>query len=67
MTLMPRLCTVASSLRRLSEVKGPESSRTRALDVGGGVGRTTQDVLLHLVDEVILVEPVNKVRSSMRQ
>lgn len=32
--------------------------RTRALDVGAGVGRVTADVLLHLVSDVVLVEPV---------
>ena len=32
--------------------------RTRALDVGAGVSRVTADVLLHLVSDVVLVEPV---------
>ena len=32
--------------------------RTRALDVGAGVGRVTSDVLLHLVSDVVLLEPV---------
>lgn len=32
--------------------------RTRALDVGAGVGRVTSDVLLHLVDDVVVLEPV---------
>ena len=32
--------------------------RTRALDVGAGIGRVTADVLLHLVTDVVLVEPV---------
>lgn len=30
----------------------------RALDVGAGVGRVTADVLLHLVSDVVLLEPV---------
>lgn len=34
------------------------TSRTRALDVGAGVGRVTADVLLHLVSDVLLLEPV---------
>ncbi len=37
---------------------------TRALDCGAGVGRVTQTVLMPLVDEVHLVEPVGKVSSS---
>lgn len=32
--------------------------RTRALDIGAGVGRVTTDVLLHLVSDIVLVEPV---------
>jgi len=58
MNLLPRLCKVPSALRKLDTPSEP--SRRRALDVGGGVGRTTKDVLLHLVDDVVLVEPVNK-------
>ncbi|KAK0550408.1 hypothetical protein OC846_003675 [Tilletia horrida] len=34
--------------------------RTRALDVGAGVGRVSRDTLLPLVEEVHLVEPVRK-------
>jgi protein N-terminal methyltransferase len=30
------------------------------LDVGAGIGRVTRDVLLHLVQDVVLVEPVEK-------
>lgn len=33
-------------------------ARTRALDVGAGIGRVTADVLLHLVSDVVLLEPV---------
>ncbi|KDN48849.1 DUF858-domain-containing protein [Tilletiaria anomala UBC 951] len=44
--------------------RGGESSKgravTRALDCGAGVGRVTETVLLPLVDEVHLVEPVVK-------
>jgi protein N-terminal methyltransferase len=34
--------------------------RTRALDVGAGVGRVTADVLLHIFDDVVLLEPVEQ-------
>ncbi|KAH9843039.1 DUF858-domain-containing protein [Rhodofomes roseus] len=55
--LMPELSIVPSAIRTLAE---PEelSHRPRALDVGAGVGRVTADVLLHLVSDVVLVEPV---------
>ncbi|GJE87164.1 AdoMet dependent proline di-methyltransferase-domain-containing protein [Phanerochaete sordida] len=58
MHLRPDLCTVPSAVRPLS--LGPPSSahRTRAVDVGAGVGRVTADVLLHLVHDVVLLEPV---------
>jgi protein N-terminal methyltransferase len=32
----------------------------RALDVGAGIGRVTADTLLHLVADVVLVEPVGR-------
>jgi protein N-terminal methyltransferase len=32
--------------------------RSRALDVGAGIGRVTSDVLLHLVSDVVILEPV---------
>ena len=32
--------------------------RTRALDVGAGIGRVTSTVLLHTFDDVVIVEPV---------
>ena len=35
-----------------------DSSRTRALDVGAGIGRVTSDVLLHLISDVTVLEPV---------
>ncbi|EPQ58021.1 DUF858-domain-containing protein [Gloeophyllum trabeum ATCC 11539] len=54
--LMPELCTVPSALRPLRSQ--PTDQRTRALDVGAGVGRVTCDVLLHLFSDVVLVEPV---------
>ncbi|GLB34905.1 putative adoMet dependent proline di-methyltransferase [Lyophyllum shimeji] len=53
--LYPELSTVPSAFRPL-EPRAP--SRTRALDVGAGVGRVTSDVLLHLVSDVVLLEPV---------
>ncbi|KAJ4487899.1 DUF858-domain-containing protein [Lentinula aciculospora] len=54
--LYPDLCAVPSALRPLQ----PQiiSNPIRALDVGAGVGRVTSDVLLHLVDDVCLLEPV---------
>lgn len=54
---MPELCTVPSAIRTLAAPK-ELSYRPRALDVGAGVGRVTADVLLHLVSDVVLVEPV---------
>ncbi|KAG2134387.1 alpha-N-methyltransferase NTM1 [Suillus bovinus] len=55
--LLPELSTVPSPFQSLS---GPPSKtqRVRALDVGAGVGRVTSDVLLHLVSDVVLLEPV---------
>ncbi|PCH38009.1 DUF858-domain-containing protein [Wolfiporia cocos MD-104 SS10] len=54
---MPELCTVPSALRRL-DAPASLPHRYRALDVGAGIGRVTADVLLHLVHDVVLVEPV---------
>ncbi|KAF8238965.1 methyltransferase domain-containing protein [Tricholoma matsutake] len=54
--LYPELCTVPSSFQP-NPPKNPP--RTRALDVGAGIGRVTQDVLLHLVSDVVLLEPVD--------
>lgn len=53
---LPELSTVSSSLKPLHPP--PKERRTRALDVGAGVGRVTADVLLYLVDDVLLLEPV---------
>ena len=56
LNLYPELCKIPSSLCPLDK---PQSSpRTRALDVGAGIGRVTADVLLHLFSDVVLVEPV---------
>jgi protein N-terminal methyltransferase len=57
MSLMPELCTVPSPLRALNPL--PKTQRLRALDVGAGVGRVTSDTLLPLVDDVVLLEPVD--------
>ncbi|THH08663.1 hypothetical protein EW146_g8921 [Bondarzewia mesenterica] len=54
--MLPELCTIPSAIRPL-EVR-PKERRTRVLDVGAGIGRVTADVLLHLFDDVILLEPV---------
>jgi protein N-terminal methyltransferase len=56
--LFPELCTVPSPLKPAT-VRA-RSARFRALDVGAGIGRVTRDVLLHLVQDVVLVEPVDK-------
>ncbi|KIY72181.1 methyltransferase domain-containing protein [Cylindrobasidium torrendii FP15055 ss-10] len=53
---LPELSTVSSALKLLHPL--PKERRTRALDVGAGVGRVTADVLLYLVDDVLLLEPV---------
>lgn len=45
-----------SAFRPLNTPQNPP--RTRALDVGAGIGRVTADVLLHLVSDVVLLEPV---------
>lgn len=45
---------------RVQQRGGEGQTVTRALDCGAGVGRVTRDVLLPLVDEVHLVEPVAK-------
>lgn len=69
MHLMPELCTVPSAVRPLTST-GPSTTgkRVRALDVGAGVGRVTSDVLLHLVLDVVLVEPVtNFVEEAYRR
>ncbi|KAH7926303.1 methyltransferase domain-containing protein [Leucogyrophana mollusca] len=57
MNLLPELSTVPSTLRPLQTHK---SMRTRALDVGAGIGRVTADVLLPLVSDVVLLEPVER-------
>ena len=56
--LFPELCTVPSPLKPTTVQE--RSVRFRALDVGAGIGRVTRDVLLHLVQDVVLVEPVEK-------
>ena len=53
--LFPELSTVQSAVRPL---KPPPTRRFRALDVGAGIGRVTSDTLLHLVSDVVLLEPV---------
>lgn len=57
LNLFPGLSTVPSAFRPLDAPADPP--RTRALDVGAGVGRVTSDVLLHLVSDVTLLEPVD--------
>ena len=57
LNLYPQLSTVPSSLSPLNVP--PDPPRTRALDVGAGIGRVTSDVLLHLVSDVTILEPVD--------
>ena len=54
--LFPELSTVPSPARPL---KPAPARRFRALDVGAGIGRVTSDTLLHLVSDVVLLEPVD--------
>jgi protein N-terminal methyltransferase len=55
MQLLPDLCVVPSAIRPLAPISF--TPRTRALDVGAGIGRVTADVLLHLFSDVVLLEP----------
>ncbi|KAK0228613.1 alpha-N-methyltransferase NTM1 [Armillaria fumosa] len=54
--LFPELSTVVSALKPIDKLH--LSHRIRALDVGAGIGRVTADVLLFLVSDVLLLEPV---------
>ncbi|KIJ68910.1 hypothetical protein HYDPIDRAFT_172432 [Hydnomerulius pinastri MD-312] len=59
--LLPELSTVPSSIRPLPSPHTPHphpQKRTRALDVGAGIGRVTSTVLLPLTSDVVLLEPV---------
>lgn len=67
LTVAQRLSTISGSAKTSANgTPGGEvtaatvttTTRTRALDVGAGVGRVTENVLLPLVDEVDVVEPV---------
>ena len=57
LNVLPELSIVPSSIRPLRAQK--LTHRTRALDVGAGIGRVTSTVLLHMVSDVVLVEPVS--------
>ncbi|KAG8954666.1 hypothetical protein FRC04_011099 [Tulasnella sp. 424] len=61
-SLLPYTVRVKSVLRPLAADDGsrPPLRRIRALDVGAGIGRVTANVLLHLVDDVVMVEPIPK-------
>lgn len=60
-SLLPYLCTVPSPLRPLEGTSYLDPSyRTRALDVGAGIGRVTSNVLLHMFQDVVLLEPIGK-------
>ncbi|KAF7323029.1 hypothetical protein HMN09_00082700 [Mycena chlorophos] len=54
LNLLPELSTVPSAFK---PIVAPPPRRTRALDVGAGIGRVTSDVLLHLFSDVVLLEP----------
>ncbi|KAG8771948.1 hypothetical protein FRC20_004234 [Serendipita sp. 405] len=56
LSVLPNLCKTPSPLRKLGSTT--EKRRFRALDAGAGIGRVTDTVLLHLFDEVVLLEPV---------
>ncbi|GJJ12108.1 hypothetical protein Clacol_006349 [Clathrus columnatus] len=56
--LLCELCTIPSAIRPLDATPVPR--RLRALDIGAGIGRATQTVLLHLFSDIVLVEPVQK-------
>ena len=56
LNLYPELSTVPSAF--CPTPTHTEQKRIRALDVGAGIGRVSADVLLHLVSDVVLVEPV---------
>ncbi|KDR81657.1 hypothetical protein GALMADRAFT_59400 [Galerina marginata CBS 339.88] len=57
LNLYPQLSTIPSAFRPLDTPLDPP--RKRALDVGAGIGRVTADVLLHLVSDVTILEPVD--------
>ncbi|KAI5117656.1 hypothetical protein M0805_008886 [Coniferiporia weirii] len=66
LSLLPQLSIVPSAIRPLKPT--PLTQRTRALDVGAGIGRVTSTVLLHLVDDVVLLEPVEHfVREALQR
>ncbi|KAI9574232.1 alpha-N-methyltransferase NTM1 [Boletus coccyginus] len=56
--LIPELRVVPFAVRPLRSADPGPPKRFRAVDVGAGVGRVTADVLLHLVSDVVLLEPV---------
>jgi hypothetical protein len=59
LSLLPRLSTVTSSIKPLptDPPSATPLARTRALDVGAGIGRVTSSVLIHLLDTVEILEP----------
>ncbi|KAG8935673.1 hypothetical protein FRC02_006949 [Tulasnella sp. 418] len=60
-SLIPSLCTVPSVLVPLSAASSDAPGRrTRALEIGAGIGRVTSSVLLHLIDDIVTIEPVHK-------
>lgn len=61
-SLLPYTVRIKSVLRPLAadDDSKPPLRRIRALDVGAGIGRVTANVLLHLVDDVVMVEPIPK-------
>lgn len=69
LNVLPRLSSVAPVTEdpvkwkkaQLDRRGGKGKTVTRALDCGAGVGRVTENVLLRIVDEVHVAEPVQKV------
>jgi len=56
--LVPEFRTIPSAIRPLRSTDHEPRQRSRALDVGAGIGRVTEDVLLPLVSDVVILEPV---------
>ncbi|KAL4067964.1 alpha-N-methyltransferase NTM1 [Scleroderma yunnanense] len=58
LSLLPELCIVPFVTSPPPTEPFKPKRRYRALDVGAGIGRVTTDVLLYLVSDVVLLEPV---------
>ena len=66
--LLPELCTVPSVISPPDAGSPKSKRRYRALDVGAGIGRVTASVLLYLISDVVLVEPIQSfVQEALEQ